>query len=412
MPQPVSPIPPSAPVDGPSAAGALEGGAASRELKRVALCFPLRYGPWPAIVRGACRYARPARPWVVSLHPEDDPRPALDTRPDGVIAMVRTPAAAEAFRAWGGPLVDTTFDVPDVPFVRVGADFFAVGVRAAEYLLGFAGRAYGYVGCYGTQFGRIVGEGFVSRLRQAGHPCRVAPPGAFDRAYASDPRADRAAVEWLTSLGGPAAVFAAHDILGWRLSEACRGAGLRVPADVALLGFLDDDFLCQTASPPLASVRIPGEAIGHEAARVLDALMAGGPPPPARIEFAPLGVTARASADVTAVADPDLAAALRFIRDRAADRIGVAEVVAASGVSRSTLERRFRTALGRSPLQELARVRVERACALLAGTDLPLADVARQAGFRDPAHLTTAVRTATGVTPSVYRTRNRPTASG
>jgi LacI family transcriptional regulator len=375
--------------------------------KRVALYFPLRLGPWADIVRGVYRYADAEADWAVSLNTEEDPAVALAGNPDGVIAMLRTPAAAARFRAWGGPLVDTAYDLDGPPVARVCLDPLAIGRAAAEHLLTLPGRHFGYVGDPATPAGRLTREGFVGRLAEAGCGCTTAPPGEFDRPYHVDPAGERAAAAWLASRPRPGAVLAAHNALAHRLAGACRAAGLAVPGDIALLGVLNDEFLCTASQPPLSSVRCPLPAVGFEAARVLAGMMAGGPAA-GQVEFAPLGVAVRQSTDPAAVADPEVGAALRFIRDHAAERIGVDQVAAASGLSRSTLERRFRAVLGRSPLAELLRERVDRARHLLAATDLPVKRVARAAGFGDARHLSATFRQKTGLSPTAYRAKVRP----
>jgi LacI family transcriptional regulator len=166
---------------------------------------------------------------------------------------------------------------------------------------------------------------------------------------------------WLRDLPRPCAVFVSSDGLGLQFLEVVRATGLRVPEDFAVLGVGDIDPICDLAYPPLSSIRTAAEAAGFEAARLLDGLRQGEPPPKSRIELPPLGVVARRSTDVLAVADYDLAKALRFIRDHAAGEITVEDVVSAACVSRSTLERCFRQLLGRSPLDEIYRVRVQRA---------------------------------------------------
>jgi LacI family transcriptional regulator len=377
-------------------------------LKRVALSFPLRPGPWQEIVRGVYRYAEPDRPWLLTLHNEEDVAVALAGNPDGVIAMVRTPQTAARLKAWGGPVVDTAHDLEEVPFARVVLDDDALGRVAADHLLALGRRSYGFVGNAATPAGRGMRRGFIEQLQRGGFGCAVPPAGLFDRPYEANTATARAAAEWLADLPRPAAVVAAHDALAHRLAEACRSAGLRVPEDVALLGCLNDEFLCTACVPPLSSVRIPGQALGHEAARVLDGMMGGAAPPARPIELPPLGVVARLSTDATAVTDPDLAAALRFLRDHAAEPIGVDEIVAASGLSRSSLERRFRAALGRGPLAELLRERVERARHLLTSTELSVKEVARLAGFRDVRHLCVTFRNKTGTSPARYRARCRP----
>ena len=165
--------------------------------------------------------------------------------------------------------------------------------------------------------------------------------------------------------------------------------------------------LCDLACPPLSSIRVAAEAAGYEAARLLDRLLDGAPPPATPLQFPPLGVVTRRSTNVYAVNDDDLAAALRFIRGNAFRPIGVEDVVRAACVSRSTLERRFRAVLGRSPLDEILRVRVERVRQLLLETDWPMPRVAREAGFRDGRHLAEVFHTCIGDTPTAYRRRFR-----
>ena len=55
----------------------------------------------------------------------------------------------------------------------------------------------------------------------------------------------------------------------------------------------------------------------------------------------------------------------------------------------------------------MLRARMERARALLAGTDLPINQVAEQSGFADATYFYRAFKKANGVTPNVYRQNNR-----
>ncbi|HVL15286.1 MAG TPA: helix-turn-helix domain-containing protein, partial [Gemmata sp.] len=114
-------------------------------------------------------------------------------------------------------------------------------------------------------------------------------------------------------------------------------------------------------------------------------------------------VVVRESTDPEAVTDPELGTALRYIRDHGREAIGVDDIARASGVSRSSLERRFRAALGRGPLAELIRVRVERAKRLLTDSALSVKEVARAAGFHDARHLSVTFRAKTGLSPVEYR---------
>jgi DNA-binding LacI/PurR family transcriptional regulator len=111
-----------------------ENGPAGRA-RRIALSFPLRLGPWPEIVRGVYQYAGAHAHWAVSLHTKEDIGVALARKPDGVIAMVRSADAAAKLTAWGGPVVDTAYDVEGTGFAQVGFDTWAIGQLAAEHLL-------------------------------------------------------------------------------------------------------------------------------------------------------------------------------------------------------------------------------------------------------------------------------------
>jgi LacI family transcriptional regulator len=121
----------------------------------------------------------------------------------------------------------------------------------------------------------------------------------------------------------------------------------------------------------------------------------------------PTHVVGRRSTDTLAIDDPILAAALRFIRDRAAEPITVPDVLDAVAVSRRSLERRFHAALDRSPAAEIRQAHLRRAQELLAATDLPLPAVAAASGFGSPEYLATVFKHETGQTPLKYRSRVR-----
>ena len=115
----------------------------------------------------------------------------------------------------------------------------------------------------------------------------------------------------------------------------------------------------------------------------------------------------RQSSDILAIDDPDVAAVVWEIRTRAHEQIRIGDVVEAAAVSRRSLERRFRTALGRGIGDEIRRVRMDRAKDLLASTHLPMSHVATSAGFTDSKHLAVVSRQETGTPPTAYRRQFR-----
>jgi AraC family transcriptional regulator len=69
--------------------------------------------------------------------------------------------------------------------------------------------------------------------------------------------------------------------------------------------------------------------------------------------------------------------------------------------------REFKRATGTTPHQHLIRFRVERAKALLAESQLPLAEVGLRTGFSHQSHFTRLFRRLTGTTPQSYRLMSR-----
>jgi len=136
-------------------------------------------------------------------------------------------------------------------------------------------------------------------------------------------------------------------------------------------------------------------------------MLNGEAPPREPLLISSKEVVTRQSSDVLALTDPELAAAVRYIRQHAGNRIGVRDVVRATQVARRSLERKFRAALGRSPLEEIRRARLDRVREMLVNTDLAMPVIAERAGFDSAVRLTTVFREETGLTPTGFRRQFR-----
>jgi LacI family transcriptional regulator len=120
-----------------------------------------------------------------------------------------------------------------------------------------------------------------------------------------------------------------------------------------------------------------------------------------------MGVAARQSIDVVAVAEPKISAAVRFIRDHATENISVGDVLHAVPMARTLLERKFKQHFGHTPHEHIQRVRLDHAKSLLTSTDLGVGAIAERLGFEHPEYLSVAFRRATGFTPKAYRASHR-----
>ena len=126
-----------------------------------------------------------------------------------------------------------------------------------------------------------------------------------------------------------------------------------------------------------------------------------------RLFLPPVRVEARQSTETMAISDPDIIAALQFIRAHIAENINVADVVRAISVSRRALERKFRSVVGRSVLQELLRVRIQHTQKLLATTNLPMPAIAKLSGFSSGHRLAIVFHRICGMPPTTYRRQSQ-----
>lgn len=98
-----------------------------------------------------------------------------------------------------------------------------------------------------------------------------------------------------------------------------------------------------------------------------------------------------------------LARVLELIEARLDQRLTLAELAAAAGLSPSHFKPLFKASTGLAPHQFVIRRRVERARALLLDGSLPMAQIALDAGFAHQSHMARAMRRVLGTTPGTLR---------
>ena len=98
-----------------------------------------------------------------------------------------------------------------------------------------------------------------------------------------------------------------------------------------------------------------------------------------------------------------VANSLRFIWEHCHEPISVKDLVSVAAMSRSGLHKAFLENLGRTPGQELQRMRIERAKRLLSETDQKVEIVAGMCGFQSANSFFVAFKQATGVSPKQFR---------
>jgi LacI family transcriptional regulator len=358
------------------------------------------------ILQGVARYARENGPWTFYFEPRSrqDPLPPwlASWDGDGIISGV-TKSAADFQPPRRLPMVNLD-DQGSRPHIQ--SDHRAIGALAAEHLLERGFKRFAFFGYPGFRWSTANYEGFAERVRREGWECRLYRGGqtaSWGHQLPAWETEMETASRWIASLPKPLGLMACNDFRGIQALEACRRAGVSVPEEVAVIGADDETLACELANPPLSSVIPDCGAIGYQAAALLDRMMRGGKAPRATLSIPPMGVAVRQSTEITAIEEPCVAEALRFIRAHACRGIRVDDVLDHVDVSRSKLQRLFREEIGRTIHETIARERIRRVEHLLAETDLNYEDIAEKSGFTYLGYMSTVFRRATGVTPAAYR---------
>jgi LacI family transcriptional regulator len=389
-------------------------------LPHVALIVETSTAYGRAILSGISQYMREYGPWTVYIEQRSlqDPAPPWLERwnGDGIIARASTPRSARKLLRTGVPTVDLNDQVRGLGLPQIHSDHAAIARLAAEHLMDRGFSHFAYFGFPVFEWSVRRQDAFTKHVLGAGHKIHEGLPArrvSWSHQQASWEEEIKSVAQWVRQLPKPLGIMAGNDIRGMQMLDACRLAGVAVPEEAAVVGVDNEELVCLVAYPPLSSVIPDAYRIGYEAAELLDHMMKGGRATELLRTIPPLNVAVRQSSDVTAIANPCLANAMRFIREHACDGIGVDDVLEHLTVSRSMLQRLFRAELGRTILDAITATRFQRAKQLLIETDLSLADIADRAGYAYVEYFSTTFRRQSGLSPGAYRRkfRQRPGSS-
>ena len=199
-------------------------------------------------------------------------------RCDGLIVISFTPQERflQRFQRYHIPVVIADFQDADIPSVYV--DNVEGGYLATKHLLGLGHTRIGYIldhteppnGSCGNEPGADRQRGYQRALLEAGiafDPQLVSESGLHSRE-----RGAVAAERLLNRADRPTAIFAASDMIALGVMEYARKQGLRIPEELAVIGF-DDIELASFAG--LTTVRQPMQEMGRHAAEIVTRLMQG-----------------------------------------------------------------------------------------------------------------------------------------
>ncbi|MFK7779465.1 MAG: XylR family transcriptional regulator [Gimesia sp.] len=384
---------------------------AKSSIPHVALLIETSRSHGRGLLNGVRQFITENEEWSVFLMPRslDSQIPDWISRwkGDGILSRTTSQEMADAITASGIPAVELRATKLNHSFPFLGIDNRAMGRMVAEHFLERGIHHFGVYEIGSEVYFEERRDNYVQTIQDAGYEVSVFSALEDSEAPREWERQQEEMVDWVRSLPKPVGIMACTDQLGFWLLDACDRAGISVPDEVAVVGVENDDILCMMARPPLSSVAFNSARIGYEAAALLSQLMKGESAPTESFLINPLGIVTRQSSDVVAVDDPELALALRFIRENACKGILVTDILNVVPMSRTALERRMKAAIARSPKAEIIRTQLERAKQLLGTTDLSLSEIALKIGFRHSQYFSTLFKDKTGETPGVYRSKMR-----
>lgn len=340
------------------------------------------------ILLGVAKYARLYGPWAFYREPGGlhASLPHLSNwKADGII--MRNSKACKKLLALKVPTILVVHDTETFPILpSIMTNSAAITKMAVDHLVekGLTNFAYCGNDNYPWSIERqkyfenyISGKNFVVNIYHQ-------PKSHSKRKWESE---QVYMANWLRDLPKPVGIMTCNDDRGQHVIEACKIANLNVPDEVSVIGVDNDSLLCDLCDPPLTSIALDTEAAGYLAAEMLDKLMKKKKLRKKEIIISPTYVVCRQSTDKSAIDDPDLIEALRYIRQNAKSKIKVVDVVNKTLLSRRSLELRFRRLIHRSIQEEIRKVRVDLITRMLIETNLPISEITNVFSFTDQEHI-------------------------
>ena len=362
------------------------------------------------IIQGIGQYAKEHGAWHLFVEPRGmEERLQLPSQwvGDGIIARINSEEMAARMSRLNIPVVNISgIHIPKAKFPKITTDDQVRARLAIEHFTERGFHHFAYFSLRGLSYVAAQRDAFVQAARKIGSECpsyEAKPQHGAEPSWNTDLKKIG---RWLKTLPLPTGILTWNAGCGRTIIHAAKETGFLIPEEFAIISGTDDDLFCDSTQPPLTAVLVDAVSIGFQAAQTLDQRMRSGKESPLLQLVPPLRVVLRQSSDSLAIRDISLAKSLTFIRSHATEPIQVDHVSGFVGLSRRALERKFLNFLGRSPAEEIRRIRLEKAKELLQDTVIDIPTVARNAGFSSPEYFAYYFKSQMRVTPLQFRKKS------
>jgi LacI family transcriptional regulator len=313
------------------------------------------------------------------------------------------------------PTLDFSFRRPQSKFARVLEDTTETARLVADHFLSRGFRHFLFYSDADNWIYNERGSAFADVLQQAGRHVNWLR-WYKSSAYRTDRDAWKSKRKWLADelkrAPKPIGVFAASDGLALEILEICETLGVSIPEEVAIVGAGNSLLAVDAMHTPISSVDVNMEMLGYTGAKLLNELMSQRSVPKQPVRVPPFRLVVRKSSDLVAVNHPGVARSLRFLWDHCHEPIGVNDMARAASMSLRNFHQAFVDNIGRSPGQELQRIRIERAKKLLSDSNAKMEVIAKMSGYESANSFWVAFKRLVGLSPKQYQKKFGPIPGG
>lgn len=305
-----------------------------------------------------------------------------------------------------------------VPVVNVAADFFdrripivipnaqQVAAAAAKHLAACGCQRFLHIGIKDRAEHSRMGDSFVEAARSMGLPVDRYDLSLSEVRLPEDKFVSKSHAGLLKLLRRPrrpvGVWVSANEYVTRAVASLCEARGLSIPHEVAPI-CTGNTLAAFGRRPTLASIDVDHESRGYRAAELVVGLVAGKRRPRKPIRLPIKRLIPRKSTGFPRKPEETLARALELMRSGACHGATINDIAKFLQINRTTLMRQFHQHLGRSPAEEIRRLRLSRARKLLSHTEFSISEIAAQVGFAEVAAFSSFFHKHMGQYPKEYR---------
>ena len=301
------------------------------------------------LLKGIVTYSRQKEQWIIRRMPPSYKakigipgiiRVAKEWKVDAVLGQFEETDDMSLFAKNGLVVVAQDFKKRFTTIPNITADYLGTGRMAARFFLDRGFRNFGFFGFRNVCWSDERCAGFRREIESAGYGDYFYEYNLqeLDRLWYYE---REQLAHWIKTIPKPIAIMACDDNQGYNLIEACHSAGVKIPAEVSVMGVDNDELLCSLGSPTLSSIQVDIEDGGFRTAELIEQMVTHPDMPPQDIVLKPVKIVGRISTAAYATDDIQIQKAIQYIHQNYQKKINVKDVMDQVALSRRLLERRF-----------------------------------------------------------------------